>query len=104
MGVSNPGGLARVAKGETVDPFSVDFGASLGNGGIVSSAIIGGEELGITDIHILDLGRLGVLEAEANSGAKVVVKSESLTGVVPDIHVVVSLGKSTGGQEGEQDD
>lgn len=100
--ISDLRGLARVTKRETVDPLGVGPSGTLLELDKVSSAILGREQLGITDVNVTNLGGLDVLDAQAGPVTVVVVEANLLVGAVVDVHVVVSLSEGRGGQESQK--
>jgi hypothetical protein len=103
-GISNLRGNAGGTKGEGVHPLSVGLSVALAELDKVSSAVISRKQFGVGHVHVTDLGGLDILGADASAVTTVIVESHSLVGVVVDVNVVVSLGKSTGGEESQQSD
>lgn len=103
-GISKLRGNARFTKGERVHPLGIGLGSALIERGVVSSAVVAREQLGIAHVHVTDLGGLDIPDAEARAVTTVVVEPHSLVGIVIDVDVVVSLGNSTGDEECQQSD
>lgn len=100
--ISDLRGPARVTKRETVDPLGIGLGFTPSELDKVSSAILGREQLGVTDVDVENPGGLDVLDAQAGSVTFEVVERGFLAGVVENFHVVVSQGEGSGGHVSQQ--